>query len=149
MPDEVPFSKRLYRTVRQHLREQRVRPDFVTKTQPQDFRSEGSNSWEKKPYDPNAMWDRHQYGIWISASKWEGILIGRLKSWYSDPTIRTDLFEDGVQRTIRDAEFLDHQIKNKAREIEVVCLITESDEMPTEINISPFRVWRLLRRLEL
>ena len=94
---------------------------------------------EKKPYDPNAMWDRHQYGIWISASKWEGILIGRLKSWYSDLTIRTDLFEDGVQRTIRDAEFLDHQIKNKAREIEVVCLITESDEMPTEINISSFQ----------
>jgi len=136
MSDKVPFSKRLYRTVRQHVREQRVKPDFITKTQPQDFRSEGSNSWEKKPFDPNAKWDRHQYWTWVSASKWEGILIGRLRDWFSDLSRRHEGFEARVERTIRDVQFYDDMIQKKTREIEVISLGTESDEMPTEITFT-------------
>tara|TARA_Y100001958_G_C21087431_1_gene441678 strand:+ start:181 stop:873 length:693 start_codon:yes stop_codon:yes gene_type:complete len=112
------------------VREQRVKPDFIAKTQPQDYRSEGTNSWEKKPFDPNAKWDRHQYGIWVSARKWEGILIYRLRDWFSDLRRRHEGFEARVEQTIRNVQFCDDMIQKKAREIEVISLGTESDEMP-------------------
>lgn len=139
MSGKVPFSKRLSNAVRQHLQEQRNAPDFTAKTQPQDFSDEDFNSWEEIPFSITMenKWERHLYDRWVSKSEWEEFIFpNQLRGLYNDLCFRHDLFSDGIKETIRDVKFLDHMIQKKAREIEVISLGTESDEMPTEITFS-------------